>query len=395
MRITHVITRLIVGGAQENTIASVIGLRQKPGLDVNLLSGPSTGPEGSLESNLTPIPGALTIVPSLVRPVHPWKDWLARRALENIFRKTKPDIVHTHSGKAGVLGRLAAAQAGVPIIVHTIHGPSFGNFQGPIANTVFRAAERKAARVTTHFVSVANAMTAQYLAAGIGRPDQYTTIVSGFNLKSLLSIPPASQLQNPSIRAQWGLKPDDLVIGKIARLFKLKGHDDLFAVAPSLLRRCPRIKFLLVGDGEWRGQFEDRVREMGLQDAFVFTGLVRPDEIPNLIGIMDILVHLSLREGLARALPQALAAARPVVAYDCDGAKEVCIDGESGFLLPPGDLAALENRLVQLAEQPGLREQLGQRGRELVKDRFTVERMVDDLHGLYLQLARTRGIRVS
>ena len=394
MRITHVITRLIVGGAQENTIASVIGLRQKPGLDVNLLSGPSIGPEGSLESNLTPIPGALTIIPSLVRPVHPWKDWLARRALENIFRETKPDIVHTHSGKAGVLGRLAAARAGVPLIVHTIHGPSFGNFQGPIGNTIFRAAERKAARVTTHFVSVANAMTAQYLAAGIGRPDQYTTIVSGFNLKPLLSIPPASQFQNPSLRAQWGLKPDDIVIGKIARLFKLKGHDDLFAVAPSLLRRSPRIKFLLVGDGEWRGQFEDRVRELGLQEAFVFTGLVRPDEIPNLIGIMDILVHLSLREGLARALPQAMAATRPVVAYDCDGAKEVCIDGESGFLLPPGDLAALENRLVQLAEQPGLREQLGQRGRELVKDRFTVERMVDDLHGLYLQLARARGIRV-
>jgi glycosyltransferase involved in cell wall biosynthesis len=394
MRITHVITRLIVGGAQENTIASVLGLRQKPGLDVNLLSGPSIGPEGSLESNLTPFPGVLAVVPSLVRPVHPWKDWLARRALENIFQQTKPDVVHTHSGKAGVLGRLAAASAGVPIIVHTIHGPSFGKFQGQIANTVFRAAERKAARVTSHFVSVANAMTEQYLAAGIGRPDQYSTIFSGFNLKPLLSIPSTSQLQSTPLRAQWGLKPDDIVIGKIARLFKLKGHDDLFAVAPSLLRRCPRIKFLLVGDGEWRGRFEDRVRELGVQDAFVFTGLVRPDEIPNLIGIMDILVHLSLREGLARALPQALAAARPVVAYDCDGAKEVCIDGESGFLLPPGDLPALENRLVQLAEQSGLRDQFGRRGRELVKDRFTVERMVDDLHGLYQQLARARGIRV-
>src|SRR5215471_6750141 len=272
MRITHVITRLIVGGAQENTIASVIGLRQKPGLDVNLLSGPSIGPEGSLESNLTSFPGALTVVPSLVRPVRPLKDWLARRALEKIFQRTNPEIVHTHSGKAGVLGRLAAARAGVPIIVHTIHGPSFGNFQGPIANTIFRTAERKAGRVTTHFVSVANAMTAQYLAAGIGRPDQYTTIVSGFNLKPLLALPPASE-QDPSLRAQWGLKPDDIVIGKIARLFKLKGHDDLFAVAPALLRRCPRLKFLLVGDGKWRGQFEDRVRELGLKDAFVFTGL--------------------------------------------------------------------------------------------------------------------------
>src|SRR5260370_35931338 len=147
MRVTHVITRLIVGGAQENTIASVLGLKRKAGFEVELISGPSEGPEGSLTSQFAGQPGVLRIVPELVRPVHLWKDWMALRRLRDIFSKTRPDIVHTHSGKAGVLGRLAAAQACVPIIVHTIHGPSFGAFQGLLPNLAFRFAEQHAGQV--------------------------------------------------------------------------------------------------------------------------------------------------------------------------------------------------------------------------------------------------------
>src|SRR6185437_12206990 len=124
MRVTHVITRLIIGGAQENTLSSVLGLRKKPGVEVRLISGPSIGPEGSLESEVQKIPELLTIVPNLIRPVHPLADFGALRTLETIFRETKPDIVHTHSGKAGILGRLAARRAGVPVIIHHIHGPS-------------------------------------------------------------------------------------------------------------------------------------------------------------------------------------------------------------------------------------------------------------------------------
>src|ERR1035437_395516 len=237
MRVTHVITRLIVGGAQENTIASVLGLREKPGLEVDLIAGPTLGPEGSLESLVAPQPPFLTIVPQLVRPLHPWKDGIAWRRLTELFRARRPEIVHTHSGRAGILGRLAAARAGVPIILHTIHGPSFGSFQGPVANALFRAAERYAARITTHFVVVAEAMKQQYLAAGIGRSDQFTNIVSGFPLEPFLSSTNAREL-----RAGLGLSPEDIVIGNIARLFKLKGHDDLLAIAPRLVHDCPRIK---------------------------------------------------------------------------------------------------------------------------------------------------------
>ena len=402
MRVTHIITRLVIGGAQENTVATVLGLRQRGaaaggagGVEVCLISGPTTGPEGSLAErvgNEGVLGGAggplLRVIPELVRPVHPWKDWRALRRLENILREQKPDIVHTHSGKAGVLGRLAAKRAGVPVIVHTIHGPSFGNFQNAAANLVFRAAEKRAARATTHFVVVAEAMKSQYLAAGIGRPEQYSKIFSGFPLEPYLSAK-----NDPDLRERLGIAPDDFVVGKIARLFKLKGHDELFAAAPGLVQRCPKIKFLLVGDGEWRGRFEQLAKSTGLERHFIFAGLVQPADVPRYVGIMDALVHLSLREGLPRALPQALAAGKPVVAYDCDGAREVCLEGETGFLVPPGDRAGLASAILRLAGEPALRERLGGRGRQFVRANFAVEKMVDAIYALYLDLAATNPRR--
>jgi glycosyltransferase involved in cell wall biosynthesis len=380
MRVTHVITRLIVGGAQENTVATVCGLHER-GVDVDLVSGPTTGSEGSLESVFKEHPNRFSVSPHLIRSVHPFHDWRALRDLEEYFRKQSPDIVHTHSGKAGILGRVAAHRAGVPVIVDTIHGPSFGTFQGPVANAVFRAAERYAFRYTTHLITVANAMTEQYLAAGIGTAEHYTRVFSGFDLT------PFTVAKNDSdLRARLGIGPNDFVLGKIARLFELKGHDDLFKIAPDVVRRCPEVKFLLVGDGPWRQRFETQVRTMKLENHFVFTGLVPPNEVSRYVGIMDALVHLSRREGLPRALPQALAAGKPVVAFDCDGAREVCLENETGFLVNPGDLATLTEKIIHLVKDPGLRERLGKKGQRLVKQNFSVEQMVENIHALYVRL---------
>lgn len=381
MDITHVITRLIVGGAQENTVSSVLGLRRRPGLRVDLISGPTTGPEGTLEPVFDDHPGCLTVIPDLIRPVRPLADFRAYRTLFRRFRSTRPDIVHTHSGKAGFVGRLAAHRAGVPCVIHTIHGPSFGPFQGTGANLAFTLAERLAGRVTDHFVVVAEAMTRQYLAAGIGRPDQYTRIFSGFDLDPYLSA-----TRDPGVGRRLGLGPDDIVVGMIARLFELKGHDDLFALAPALVRRHPRLKFLLVGDGPWRARFEARAQEPDLRGRVVFSGLVPPSRVPEMVGQMDLLIHLSRREGLPRALPQALAAGRPVVAYDCDGAGEVCLDGRTGFLVPPGNRVRLEECLENLIRDPGLRARLGGVGREWVSERFRVETMVEGLATLYRRI---------
>jgi glycosyltransferase involved in cell wall biosynthesis len=381
MRVTHIITRLIVGGAQENTLATVQGLRQIPGVEVHFISGPTTGPEGSLEAGVQ----NLIIVPELIRAVHPLKDMQALKKLEGILREQKPDIVHTHSGKAGILGRLAAKRAGVPVIIHTIHGPSFGKFQSAPANFIFRSAEKYAGRFTTHFEVVADAMKNQYLAAGIGTPEQYTKIYSGFALEPFLNAK-----KDLDLLGKLGIMPADFVIGKIARLFKLKGHDDLFAIGPELVRQNPKIKFLLIGDGPWRERFEHLAKSQSIEKHFIFTGLVPPSEVAKHTGIMDALVHLSLREGLPRALPQALAAAKPMVAYDCDGASEVCRDGQTGFLVQPGDLATLKKRLLQLASDPALCNKMGQTGREFVRENFPVEKMVRDTYNLYMKLTAAR-----
>ena len=381
MRVTHVITRLIVGGAQENTLATVLGLRQISGVEAPFISGPTSGPGGSLE----PQAGSLVVMPELVRQIHPLKDMRALKKLERIFREQKPDIVHTHSGKAGILGRMAAKRAGVPVIVHTIHGPSFGKFQGAAANFIFQTAEKYVAGSTTHFIVVADAMKDQYLAAGIGRPEQYTKIFSGFAIEPFLNAK-----NDPELRRKLGIAPDDFVVGKIARLFKLKGHDDLLAVAPELVRQNPNMKFLLIGDGELRGRLESLAKSREVERHFIFAGLVPPSEIPKYTGIMNALAHLSLREGLPRALPQALAAGKPVVAYDCDGAREACRDGETGFLVQPGDFAALKNRLLRLADDPALCKKMGEAGRDFARENFPVEKMVRDIYNLYTKLAAGR-----
>jgi glycosyltransferase involved in cell wall biosynthesis len=225
-------------------------------------------------------------------------------------------------------------------------------------------------------------MTEQYLRAGIGKPEQYTRVWSGFELEPFLTA-----RNDPALRASIGIATSDVVVGKIARLFELKGHDELIDAAPGILKSFPGIKFLLIGGGPWEKRLREKAHSLGVAQNFVFTGLVPPDEVARYVGIMHLLVHLSRREGLARALPQALAAGKPVIAYDCDGAREVCIPNQSGFLVPPGDVTGLTERVLQLASDPVLREKLGSSGQQMVRKNFSVQRMVDDLHDLYLQLS--------
>lgn len=386
MRVTHIITRLVVGGAQENTVATVLGLRKKTDLHVRLISGPTSGSEGSMESSFTTCPDMLTIVPDLVRPIHPWKDLRARRGLASALNQQPPEIVHTHSGKAGILGRLAARRAGVPIIIHHIHGPSFGPFQGAIANAVFLTAERIAARATTHFVCSAHAMSRLYLGAGIGRPEMYTRVLSGFHIEPFL------EAQNDlMLRAKLGLANDAFIIGKIGRLAPLKGHVDLFRAFHALVPELPQARLLLVGDGPLRAHLEKQAEILGIRQKILFLGLVQPAEVARYVGIMDCLAHLSRREALSRALPQALAAAKPVVSYDFDGADEVCLDGQTGYLIRTGDVPSVTSRLLQLAHDTSLREQLGRRGQQLVKNEFPVEKMIEQIYQLYQRLLTAHG----
>lgn len=387
MRIAHVITRMIVGGAQENTLLCCQDLMRLFGDEVLLVTGPSLGPEGELLRQGRGGEVPLALVPSLRRAIHPWCDWQAYRAVKRILREFRPDVVHTHSAKGGVLGRLAAHALRVPAIVHTVHGAPFHPYQSAAARTFFRWCEAYAARRCHALVSVADAMTDLLVDSGVAPRAKFTTVYSGMEVEPFL----AADEHRQRVRAELGYADQDVVIGKIARLFHLKGHEYLIPAASRVVQVCPQARFLLVGDGVLRGELESQLQRVGLADHVQFTGLVSPERIPQLLGAIDVLVHTSLREGLARALPQALIAGKPVVSYDVDGAREVVIPGQTGFLLPPKAIEPLAEALVRLVRDGDLRQRLGRCGRQRFTDVFRHEEMTRQLRGLYQRLLTGGG----
>ena len=383
MRVVHFITRLIIGGAQENTLLTVEDQHRDFGDQVALVTGPGLGPEGSLTERARQGGFDFREFPELRRSLHPGRDWQAACHFLAVLKELKPEIVHTHSSKAGILGRWAAAKAGIPC-VHTIHGASFHYGQHPLAHWVYRQAERWAAQRTAHFISVADDMSAEYVKTGIAPIEKFTTVYSGFEVEPFLNPP----IPREEIRQRWGIQPDEIVIGKIARLFHLKGHEFVLAAAGEVLRRVPRAKFLFVGDGLLRQDYERQIAANGWTDRFVFTGLVPPSQVPELIHAMDIVVHTSQWEGLARVLPQALIAGKPVVSYDVGGAREVVIPHETGFLLPRDSRTELADALVQLATSPEMCHRLGATGRERFTDQFRHQTMTRRIREVYQQVLR-------
>lgn len=382
MRIVHVITRLIIGGAQENTLFTCEGLHARHGDEVTLLTGPAEGPEGDLFERAEQGGYRVERRPELIRAIRPRVDQRAYRALRSAFRRLQPDVVHTHSSKAGIIGRAAAWDERVPCVVHTIHGLPFGPSETRLKNRLYVALERWAARRCHAIVSVADAMTEQALAAGVGRPEQYTTIYSGMDVGPLLH-PPRSREE---VRRELGLTDDQVVFATVARLFERKGHHDILAVAREVLDREPRVRFLWIGGGVWRERLEAEAQRTGVRSAIHFTGLVPPSRIPELLAASDAVVHPSHREGLARVLPQALIAGRPVISYAVDGAPEVVIPDQTGILLGPRDVLGLQAAILRLAANPALRQRLGAEGRRRFADLFRHEAMTEAIRSLYLRV---------
>ncbi len=286
-----------------------------------------------------------------------------------------------------MLGRAAAWSLGVPAVIHTVHGAPFHPYQGRGARRFFQTCERWAAKRCHAIVSVADAMTDLMVAAGVAPREKFTTIYSGMEVEPFLQ---SAERREPA-RRELGYRAEHVVIGKIARLFKLKGHDDVIRAAGSVIDAVPSVRFLFVGDGIFQDRLRQQIAAAGLNDYFQFTGLVPPERIPELLAAMDIVVHASLREGLARVLPQALISGKPAVSYDVDGAREVVISGETGFLIPPRNVAALAEKLKMLAADPAMRDRLGEEGRRRFAHVFRHEHMTEQLRKLYLKILERRS----
>jgi glycosyltransferase involved in cell wall biosynthesis len=385
MKIVHIITRLILGGAQENTLITCKLLAQR-GHDVTLITGPAIGPEGELFNQTKNEKYNVIVVPKLIRAICPLYDPISYFQIKRLLGRLKPDIVHTHSAKAGILGRFAAYSSkgkrreNLPTIVHTIHGLAFHPYQNKWLNSFYITVERSAAKRTDSFISVADAMTTQALAAGIGEREKYVTAYSAIEEDAFLK--PIPEEERKSFRLKYGIPEDAIVLVTIARLFMLKGHKYIIESAKQLSKQFDNAAWLFVGDGNLADNFKEQVCQLGLADRIKFTGLMPPSQIPLAIQSSDILVHCSLREGLARTLPQAMLCAKPAISFDVDGAKEV-VNKDTGRLIEPKNIEQLTKACAELMKDRELRDRLGQIGRESVKEKFAPETMVDIIEAVY------------
>lgn len=381
---------MIVGGAQENTLLSVVGLDAMPEYDVTLASGVDRGREGELLSQARE-QCHLVVVPEMGRSINPFSDLIAFWKLYKLIKKGRYHIVHTHSSKAGVLGRMAAWLAGTPIIVHTLHSLVFHDYQPWLINRAWWLAKKMCAPVTDFYISVSQVIVDKAVAAGIAPPEKFRTIYSGMELDWFLN----AELDAAKVKEEFGIPPDSPVVGKVARLFPLKGHDQLMDAAPEIVRQVPKVRFFLIGDGILLEHLQERAKASGILDNFVFAGLIDRARIPEMIAAMDVVVHTSLREGLARVLPQSLAMGKPCVSFDIDGAREVVIDDKTGYLVNAFDSETLASRIVQLLADPELRRKFGENGRRHVDPNFRAEKMVADISEVYQMLLKRHSDRIS
>jgi len=420
LKVVHIITRLILGGAQENTLITCKLLAER-GHDVTLITGPAIGPEGELFNQTKSQKYKVIVIDQLRRAIEPIKDFISYKKIKRYLRAIQPDIVHTHSAKAGILGRFVAhslchceatlggrgnlihepeiasssrpsldgsprndrVKQHRPKIVHTIHGLAFHPYQSNLLNKFYIAVEKSAAKRTDFFISVADAMTEQALTAGIGRPEQFVTAYSAIEEDSFLQ--PISQEQIKKFRRKYEIPEGSIVLVIIARLFMLKGHDYIIESAKRLAKQFKNVVWLFVGDGNLSDDYKQQVRQLGLSDRIKFTGLLSPSRIPLAIQSSDILVHCSLREGLARTLPQAMLCGKPAISFDVDGAREV-VNENTGRLIEPKSVEQLTKACAELIKDKDLRERLGRTGREFVKEKFAPETMVDTIEAVYRKL---------
>jgi glycosyltransferase involved in cell wall biosynthesis len=386
VKVIHVITKLELGGAQENTLYTLAHLDGKSFKGMLV-----TNPEGLLVEEAEKASGyGKVFLPFLVREVRPFSDLRALLALKGIFREEvkrarsrgETLIVHTHSSKAGILGRTAARLAGVPVVIHSIHGFGFHDRQHPLVRRFYIFLERLVARWTTHFIAVSQANAALGVELGLFPADRVTLIRSGIELEVFRK----AAARREKVRPAMGVGATEKLVGMVACFKPQKNPVDFVRLASEVLKKVPGTRFILAGDGILRPRVEEEIEKRGLAGKVLLLGWRR--DIADVIAALDVLVLTSLWEGLPRVLPQAMAAGRPVVAYRVDGSPEAVAQGESGYLVEPGDCHGAAERVVAILEDDAAAAAMGAAGAARVEE-FDADLMVRQQEDLYRRLAAT------
>ncbi len=380
-KILHIITNLELGGAQKNALLIIDRLDSE--LYQKYFISSTTG---LLREETNKIKSAsFYFLPFLKREISPWDDLRLMFWLIRFMRKEKIRLVHTHSSKAGILGRWAAKLSGVPIIIHTIHGWSFNDYQGSLPKNLYIFLERITARITGFFVAVSQSDIRKGLDSGIGEKNQYALIRYGIDFSG-----ESKSLDLADRKKIIGAGENEPVVGMIACLKPQKNPLDFIKAAAIISKSVPAVKFICAGDGLLRPKMQKFIDEQGLRGKVILLGWRR--DIDALLPLFDIVVLTSLWEGLPIALLEAMACSKPIVAYGVDGVKEIIRDTENGFLIKPADIAALAEKVKFLLRDKETAKRMGKKGKYFLENSaFKTEKMIEDINALYQRQINPKG----
>jgi glycosyltransferase involved in cell wall biosynthesis len=382
-KILHIITRLDKGGSAENTIYTVARLGSDRAV---LLSGKTNDPDGRIADEIRKNNVKLIVVPELEREINIVKDIKAFFKIYRHIKKDRYEIVHTHSSKAGILGRWAAWLAGVKIIIHTPHGHVFYGYFGAMKSRLFVILEKITALITNRIITLTEKGTEEHLRFKIASAAKFVTIPSGIRMSSDYENCPLLDMKK-----ELGISTDAIVVGTVSRLDPVKGNKYLIETINEIKKRkyqkWNKMKFIIVGGGSEEEKLKNMAIEYGVYDKIIFTGM--REDAEAIISIMDIFVLFSLMEGMGKVLLKAMLYGKPVVSTDVGGIPEIINEGINGYLVPSGDYVSAANSIIKLVSDEKLRKQMGLTGHGLVNKeenglrKYSFEGMIAKIERLY------------
>jgi len=372
IKVLHIITRMDKGGSAQNTLLTV-RKANKGKFESKLICGSAREVKPDDD---------FIIIPQLSRDIKFSRDLSAFLKLYKIIKQEKPQIVHTHTSKAGILGRWAAKLARVPIIIHTTHGNVFSGYFGCFMTKLFVIAERISARITDKIITLTPKGIKQQLEHKIGNKKKYISIHSGIEIEKFKD----ASINREVFRKKLGIAEKDIVIGVVARLVPVKGHRYLLETMK--LMESESLKLFIIGDGPLRGELEYQAIESGIEKNVVFLG--QREDVPKLLNVLDIFVMPSLNEGMGRAIAGAMASEKPVIASNVGGIPDVVDNKITGILVPSKSPEALSNAIAYLIKNPEIAAQMGQEGRKKAVKNFGINSMIKQIENLYEELVNRK-----
>lgn len=393
-KVLHIITRFDKGGSAQNTYLTLLGL-QKRNFQSYFMTGLSLESEMKYDEiraqekdiqRLEQEGIEFILCPPLVRRTNIIKDLKTFLDIWRIIKKKSPEIVHTHSSKAGLLGRLAAKLARIPIVVHTPHGHVFFGYFGSFKTKIFIILERFVSRITDKIIALTNEEKKDYIKFRIANEDKFDVIYSGIELDKFKEL---SEDKKQNFVKELGIPEKSLIIGTVGRLVPVKGHEFLIKAAKYIISKYPEAFFVFTGDGPLEQNLKRQALELGINNNIIFLGW--RSDAAKIISVYDIFALPSLNEGMGRVLAEAMALGKPIVGSNVGGIPDLVTHGKNGFLVPVRNSEKLAKYIRILIKNKEQREKMGQVGKEMVKN-FSKEKMVEKIANLYEELLTQKNI---